>query len=140
MKEDTTRCDHRARLRAVLGLITLILALVVAACGDEEPTGPGNHAPVIQAQRDTSVVMGDTLRLTAHADDLDGDDLRYGFTVFVTLQEILSGYVPMAEMDHVTGEFKFVGQDADRPSRAVRFQVEDGNGGADSTRFSIAVN
>ena len=133
--------DSVSRTHRLAALTAAALVSGLLACGDDdEPTGPVNHAPVIQAQRDTSVVLGDTLRLTAHADDLDGDALSYGFTAFVTLQEILSGYVPMAEMNSSTGEFEFVGQSADQPSRSFRFQVDDGNGGVDSTRFSITVN
>ena len=129
-----TRCT-------VVALILPALAIGFLACGDDdEPTGPANHRPVMQAQRDTSVVLGDTLRLTALADDLDGDALEYTFTAFVTLQEILSGYVPLAEMNNSTGEFEFVGQSADQPSRSFRFEAEDGRGGVDSTRFSITVN
>ena len=125
----------------VLTMILPALVLGFLACGDDdEPTGPVNNPPVMQAQRDTSVVLGDTLRLTAHADDLDGDVLDYSFTAFVTVQEILSGYRPIAEMDKDTGQFEFVGQSADQPSRSFRFQADDGRGGVDSTRFSITVN
>lgn len=141
MRECTLGARRRRERRMVMTMILPALVLCLLACGDEdEPTGPVNNRPVMQAQRDTSVVMGDTLRLTAQADDLDGDVLDYGFTAFVTVQEILNGYRPNAEMNHSTGQFEFVGQSADQPSRTFRFQVDDGRGGVDSTRFSITVN
>jgi hypothetical protein len=141
MSEGTPVARRRRERRAVMTMILPALVLGFLACGDDdEPTGPVNNRPVMQAQRDTSVVLGDTLRLTAHADDLDGDVLDYSFTAFVTVQEILSGYRPDAEMDNSTGQFEFVGQSADQPSRSFRFEADDGRGGVDSTRFSIAVN
>jgi hypothetical protein len=130
MRECTPGARHdRGERRTVMTIILPALVLgLLAACGDDdEPAGPVNNRPVMQAQRDTS-------------DDLDGDVLDYGFTAFVTVQEILSGYRPNAEMDNSTGQFEFVGQSADQPSRSFRFQVDDGNGGVDSTRFSVTVN
>jgi hypothetical protein len=119
----------------------LILSVLLLACGDDdEPGMPSNHSPIIQAQADTSTAIGDTLRIRAVADDADGDPLSYGVVASLTMQEILMGYRPNAEIDHDTGDFRFISQLADQPNRAFMFRVLDGRGGADSTQFTITVN
>ena len=62
-------------------LISVILALGagLAACGDDDPVKPVNHAPVIQSLTafPTALGPGDSTLVTCLAVDADGDSLLY---------------------------------------------------------------
>jgi hypothetical protein len=114
--------------------------LLVGCSGDGGGSGPSNHAPTIEAQRDTTAVLGDTLVLWARAYDSDGDDLTYKALGQITYEEFRRGYFPVAGMNQASGRFKFWPQEDDRPSRQFTFIADDERGGTDSTSFFIYVD
>jgi hypothetical protein len=118
------------------------LLIVVGACGsdDDGPAGPSNHAPVLQAQPDTTVAVGDTLHLWAIADDQDGDPLTYDAVVIGTLSDFKIRGLPDTQFDSTDGHFEFRPRTIDRPDRVFRFRVDDDRGGCDSTTFTVNVN
>ncbi|NIM18700.1 MAG: hypothetical protein GTO51_00395 [Candidatus Latescibacteria bacterium] len=127
-------------------LVYCIAALALAACDRnsscyrDQLTGPitQNHPPSIQAQSDTNLVFGDTLKLRASATDPDGDDLTYYLTVFIRdISE--SDYVADAFLDSLTGDFWFVPGPMDMPDRSMMFTVIDEKGYSASTQFKVAV-
>jgi hypothetical protein len=108
-------------------------------CGDDGGGGPANHPPVLEAQPDTAVAIGDTLKLWVEAYDADGDNLSYGLTIAVTLEELRDGYIPDAHLEAGTGYYWFVPGPRDRPQRIFMFTVEDGRGGQDSDTITVYV-
>lgn len=128
-----------ARCRCAVPLF--IAGVLAAGCGDgtTEPRSPVNQPPRIRAQADTSVAIGDTLRLRASATDPEGDRLTYRATVLMSMEEWVDGYRPNAGIDTLTGRFWFSGTERDMPAREFIFDVFDARGGRDSTGFSIAV-
>ena len=111
-------------------------------CGDgggNGGTGLSNHPPVIEAQGDTSVVLGDTLVLWARASDTDSDELSYTVMAHITYEEFARGYQPDAWMNRTSGRFRFRPQADDSPQRRFTFSANDGRGGADSTTFNVSV-
>jgi len=108
--------------------------------GDDGPTGPSNHVPVIQPQADTTVAVGDTLRLRAVAHDRDGDSLTLSAATIGSLSDFMARGFPDTEFDQAGGQFEFRARAIDRPNRVFRFTVDDHQGGADSTFFTVYVN
>ena len=128
-----------------LVVIPFILAGLIwmSGCSDGGANGgtsPSNHPPVIEAQRDTSVVLGDTLVLWARAHDTDGDELTYAAMAHITYEELVRGYFPDAGIIPTSGRFRFRAQAEDCPGRRFTFSANDGRGGADSTPFTVGVN
>jgi hypothetical protein len=122
----------------VLLLVTAVALLSgCSSDADSTGTGPVNRAPVIQAQADTSVTVGDTLIIWAAAHDADGDELIYAATAFISYEEFTRGYFPDAGMNTTTGRFVFRTRAADGSERQFAFSVEDGRGGEDSTVFTV---
>jgi hypothetical protein len=110
-------------------------------CGDDGGgTSPANHRPVLAAQADTTVAVGDSLELWAWAEDVDGDALTYSLAIRMTLTELKQGHLPDTHFDAQTGHFVFRPSPDDRPSRFFEFRVSDGRGGADSTSFTVTVD
>lgn len=102
--------------------------------GDDDPI-PENHPPTIVSQPDTFVWMGETLELTARADDPDQDALTYYLVDFYT-----DPCPPIdATIDSETGLFQFVPQVSDSADRTFGFGVSDGRGGCDTTYFDVAI-
>jgi hypothetical protein len=95
-----------------------------------------NRAPVIQAQPDTSIALGDTLWLQASACDPDGDVIKYKIVVYVG-----SIYEPWPDIDFnsATGRFWFAPTVSDLPDRSFEFLAQDGRGGESSTKFTVDV-
>lgn len=121
-----------------------ILAAIVLLSGCGEDGGhtvrpPANSPPTITAQRDTSCVIGDTLRLQAQAQDADGDSLEFSASITLNFDEWHSGYRPAGGMNARSGAFWFAPKSGDGPSRQVEFFVDDGRGGRDSTAFLVVV-
>jgi hypothetical protein len=94
---------------------------------------------VIAVQRDTSCVIGDTLRLQAHAEDADGDSLEFSASIAITWEEWHSGYRLAGGMNPRTGAFWFAPRHGDGPSRQMGFHVDDARGGRDSTVFLVVL-
>ena len=124
--------------------VLLMVVLVTTACdGDTTyilrcPNGSNlqNHPPEIQALNDTSIVFGDTLRLTACAIDPDGDELTYYFTLLIrNMSEY--GYVADTFMDSLTGNFWFVPGPMDMPDRSLIFTAVDEKGYSASTMCKV---
>ena len=128
-------------MRVLISLLVLLGLILASGCGNDKPgpLGPANHAPVIQPQSDTSVALGDTLELWAHANDADGDELSYALAVHLTLTELKQGYSPDTGFDGATGYFWFRPKPDDAPARRFTFYASDGRGGIDSTTFSVTV-
>jgi hypothetical protein len=125
--------------------ISLILVgmICIYGCGDSGGSagpGPSNHTPVIEAQADTSLVLGDTLVIWAEAHDEDGDELAYTAAAYISFEELIRGYSPDAGMNAASGRFEFRTRDEDGPRRRFTFSVDDGRGGADSTTFWVNIN
>jgi hypothetical protein len=121
-----------------------VLILFVAVClwgcserGGGSSTGPSNRSPVIQAQADTAVAVGDTLVIWAKAHDADGDDLSYTATAYISFEEFRRGYFPDAGMNATSGRFEYRTRCEDGPRRRFAFFVDDGSGGEDSTSFWV---
>ena len=108
-------------------------------CGEKRATEPANRPPVLEAQPDTTVAVGDTLELWARAQDADGDSLSYRVTVYLTYQEYLDSYRPEVRMNGYTGHFWFKPVLRDGPSRAFMFKADDNRGGLDSAYFVVNV-
>jgi hypothetical protein len=102
----------------------------------DNPLGDFNRAPVIQEQPDTSVALGDTLRLQAAAYDPDGDEITYRIVVYV---ETIYGPLPDIEFNSSSGRFWFAPAFTDLPSRSFEFFARDGRGGESSTKFAVDV-
>jgi hypothetical protein len=132
-------------MRLVLVFISSVTIATCLSCGDKSvgppaQTGHLNNPPVIVEHKDTSTTVGDTLRLYAEASDLDGDSLRYGGFVHVSLTDIKMGTIPEYQFIDNLRLLEFISHSYDRPSRKVTLYVEDGRGGADSTTFRVFVN
>lgn len=122
-----------------------VAAIGFGACGGDEtlqppvaPPGP-NHAPTITAIPDTSMILGDTLRVRVQASDPDGDPLEYQVTPLLR-DATEAGYVADAHIDARTGEFWFVPGGRDMPDRSILFTVTDDGGYFASTQFSVGVS
>lgn len=118
-----------------------LLALVFFSCSDDNTCQPvetdsANRPPVLQAQRDTSVIIGDTLRLTASATDPNGDEVKYYLTV--GLRD--ASDTAAAFLDSLTGRFWFAPSIDDRPERSMMFTAVDERGSAISTLFDVSVS
>ena len=139
-----TRCEKRvARTSSPRdGWLATLLALAIftISCGESETMAPGNRSPVMVAQGDTAVALGDTLHLVASATDPDGDLVIYGLVLIITRQEFMNGYRPRASIDQATGRFRFIARSQDIPLRSFEFRTSDGQGGSDSTRFNVVVS
>jgi len=132
-------CD----LKHVTILLILLGMICICGCGDSGGTagpGPSNHTPVIEAQADTSLAVGDTLIIWAKAHDADDDELAYTAAAHISFEEFMRGYFPDAGMNAASGRFEFRTRDEDGPQRRFTFSVDDGRGGADSTTFRVNIN
>jgi len=113
-------------------------------CSEDKGTGPAqtnpNHRPVISMQSDTSTTLGDTLRLVFTASDQDGDSLHYSLTIYCSWSEIIAGHCPLASVGVRDGRFSFRPRTYDVPTRQFKVVVDDGQGGADSTKFNVLVS
>jgi hypothetical protein len=118
-----------------------LVACGIAACGDDGDGGTTGtvvgRAPMIDAQSDTSVVYGDTLRLVATARDPDGGPIEYSVAAFVTLTEIRTGYVALMRIDRDTGAFWFTPNSRDIPSRSFQFMATDEDGLTATDDFKV---
>jgi hypothetical protein len=130
-----------------MGRILLLLGASLIAgigCGNDgsgynvldDPLGSFNRAPLMQEQPDTSVALGDTLRLQASAYDPDGDEITYRIVVYV---ETIYEPWPDIEFNSSTGRFWFAPAASDLPERAFEFIARDGRGGESSTKFAVDV-
>jgi hypothetical protein len=122
-------------------VMAALLVLAGIACDSEQTcplVGPParNNPPAIHAERDTSIVLGDTLRLQATATDPDGDALKYYLTVI--LRDVSeSDYVADAHLDSINGEFWFAPGVRDMPERSIMITVTDEDGVSSSTLFTV---
>jgi hypothetical protein len=118
-------------------LLLVLTVLTVCACESDRtcdpnadgPVGLGPHGdpPNIEALGDTSVVLGDTLRMTASAVDPDGDSVTYDLTVCLRDTSELD-YVADAYLDSLTGDFWFVAGARDLPDRNFVITARDSEG------------
>jgi hypothetical protein len=122
-----------------------VLAITLGACGsDESPLPPvipetPNRPPTIESLRDTTMILGDTLRAHLVASDPDGDRLTYTMTVLLRdLSE--ADYVAVAGLDSRTGDFWFAPGARDTPDRSVLFTVADEHGYPASTQLNVGVS
>jgi hypothetical protein len=130
------------KLKSAVASLVLVCAVGIYGCGERGGngvTGPSNRSPVIRAQADTSVSVGDTLVIWADAHDADGDDLVFTATAYISYEEFRRGYFPDAGMNAETGRFAFRTRSEDGPARRFAFSVEDGCGGEDSTSFWVTL-
>ena len=118
-----------------------LLALLFFSCRDDNPCQPvdsdsPNHPPVLEAHPDTSVIIGDTLRLKASATDPDGDDIKYYLTVILRDTSDTAA----AFIDSLTGDFWFAPTVNDLPNRSMMFTAVDEHGRGMLTLFDVAVS
>ena len=133
------------KLNAIGWVAVLLVSGVLIGCSEErwiEPIDPreGNHLPVIASQSDTSVIVGDTLRIEFSATDQDGDSLRFEQYIMCTWGEIKAGQGPISHIDSRTGSFWFYPRTSDIPWRLVTVTVYDGRGGSVYTEFRVSVS
>jgi hypothetical protein len=136
-----SRCSRteRAPHIAIRALRLALCAGAVLVVGCSSDGTPRNESPVMSAQADTSVAVGDTLFLSARATDVDGDNFSFALKVGVEWREIHSEPTIEAGLDPVTGEFWFRANSRDRPNRRFVFVVEDEHGNQDFTEFVVNV-
>ncbi len=90
-----------------------------------------NRNPVLSlADTDYIVNVGDSLTFTVQGYDLDGDGITFN----------ASGLPPYSSFNPSTGVFLWVPISSQAGSYQVRFNAEDGRGGADFQNVSILVN
>ena len=122
-------------------ILLVVFVLLLCSCDSDppcipqKPDVPGNP-PIIQAQRDTSLVVGDTLRLRAYATDPDGDDVTFYATALLR-DASERNYVADVHMDQETGDFWFVPGFRDMPDRTIMFTAVDEHGYSASTLFEV---
>jgi hypothetical protein len=105
-------------------LILTTLACAVAACGGSErrrPVEPRDQPPVITSLADTTVAVGDTLRLRVRAVDPEGGDVFYRLVV----PWMPGTGIAEATLDSLSGAFEFVPKPSDQPARWFGFFVRD---------------
>ena len=140
----------KVAMRSRIGLLVAYVTLSLASCGgDDNTTGPMNPPsvcdpsdtpPVITAQPDTAVSVGDTLFLTATATDADADVLEYNAVVELRWIEWRTWVFPQAHMDEVSGRFWFAPSLRDARGRRISFIADDGRCGRDTTEFFVRVD
>jgi hypothetical protein len=126
-------------LRYTATLVAAALIFASAGCGGDSGGGPGNHPPELEAQRDTSVVLGDTLNLWARAVDPDGHAIKFKLVVSLSFEDLQRGYFPEAHIK-ADGHFVFVPVPEDRPVRDFAFVAEDDFGGSDEVGFQVYIS
>ena len=127
-------------VRSGLIAVTLLLPVLAAGCaGDSVTAGSDNQPPELEAVRDTTVALGDTLGVFVSATDADGDDITYHLAVSVTWEELKQGYRADASLDARSGYFWFRPSDDDIPSRDFQFTADDGRGGEDAAWMKVGV-
>lgn len=100
---------------------------------------PLNAAPTIEDIRDTSVVVGETLRILAAAADADGDPLRFSLQAFFNADDRFPDDFSTATIDSLTGEISYTPPEIERPLRRLRVFVRDDHCGSDSTDFIVQI-
>jgi hypothetical protein len=84
---------------------------------------------------DTTVVVGDTLRLQVEAVDPEGQPLAYRLVVpWMPGTQLVN-----AVLDSLSGAFTFIPEDTDRPLRWFGFFVRDPAGNESSISIYVAV-
>ena len=141
-----TPLSHTVRWKGLVvrmcAAATLALVMVVMACsGDSHcPAAPCDLPPcdlppLITALPDTSVAVGDTLRLQIEAVDPEGEPLRYRL-VIAWMPE--SGQTA-AVLDSLSGAFVFIAAETDRPVRWFGFFARDPGGNESSMSIYVTV-
>jgi hypothetical protein len=129
------------RCHPIVLLSVSAFSALVSACDSEQtcqPVAPPsvNAPPNIQALRDTTIALGDTLWGSIAATDPDGGALTYQMTTLLRdVSEV--GYVVDAYLDSNTGEFWFAPGTRDRPSRSILFTAIDEGGYPASTQIEV---
>jgi hypothetical protein len=129
--------------RLILIPIILLTGLSFAAgCSDDGPiVQPStNHSPILSVHNDTTVIVGDTLKLFFNATDIDDDSLTYWVTPLKRCSDFMSGYSPEAEIDPHTGYFWFIPSLNDLSVQIFMFTVIDYRGGWDFDSLIVTVN
>jgi len=127
------------RTAKISGLLMLWVMFVAGCSSQQETIAPtdDNHPPVLVVLSDTTVAVGDTLRLTAVATDPDGDTINYDLTVLI---RGMNDHLPKVSFDGASGEFVFFPASTDQPSRDFVIRARDGRGGEDDSGFTVTVN
>jgi hypothetical protein len=128
------------RITRVVGFLMLATIFGVGCSssgGETLAPQDNNHPPVLISLNDTTVTVGDTLRMTAVATDPDGDAVRYDLTVMI---HGMSDHPPKVGFDGDSGEFVFFPASTDQPSRDFIIRARDGRGGEDASPFTVTVN
>jgi hypothetical protein len=132
------------KLRLILFVLS-VFCLAAIGCEDDG-TGPDvlddpfdsfNRAPIIQQQPDTSVAVGDTLRLRAIAHDPDGDEISFRIKIYV---QNVFGRWPDIDFNSSTGYFWFAPVVGDQPYPSFEFFARDGRDGESSTKFEVDIS
>lgn len=114
-------------------LIYISLTLLLSACGGGGGgAGSTNHAPVLSAIADVSMVAGNSKAITLAATDQDNNTIS--FTV--------SGGSPSTVNASISGnQLTLAASPGFSSSTAIPFTVtaNDGNGGTNSTTFNVSV-
>jgi hypothetical protein len=123
-------------------VLTLSVAFL-ATCGDDGPSAPpgpldpSNRSRIVAEIADTTVTLGDTLRLQWVGTDPDGDELHCQVRIHVTVEELREGYRPDVVWRQT--DFQYAPGSRDRPSRRFGLWASDPSGASDSMTFTVRV-
>jgi hypothetical protein len=122
--------------------LVVVFTFLAVGCSQDKGAGPGpvdvNRPPVIEHMRDTTAVIGDTLRVTIHASDPDGDQLHFHAITECSWADLQQDLCPHAGFHTAVPVFWFWPRSSDHV-RGFTIIVEDDQGASDTTAISITV-
>jgi hypothetical protein len=135
----TRKGNKELLLKLFICCFFLMMYWGMLGCGDDGPdtiTGNSNNPPTIQEQSDTTVSIGDTLRLQAIAHDPDGDSISFRIIIYV---DLIHGNLPDIDFNNQTGLFWFAPTSLDKPGLEFEFVARDVHNAESSTKFMVHV-
>jgi hypothetical protein len=139
------KAGRRFRMKYRLWLAVVLAMVLVASCSGDKGAGPEgepeNHVPVLGEVRDTTTVLGDTLRIVLSASDADGDTLEFEVVVTCSWSELQLGHCPETGVKGEPPEFWFWPRSYDATAGVRQFSiiVRDDRGAEASTDFVVTI-
>jgi len=128
----------------VVSIVAFLLVLALA-CSRHECTcpAPAGRPPVIDLIRDTTAVVGDTLRIPIEAHDPDGDQLHFELRMTCLTSpdphKVPKDPCPHAGIRTAGPSFWFCPLTRDIPAQQFTILVSDWQDGFAMTRFAVTV-